>query len=75
MDDSAGLKHKQLEFTLAAVSQLSSSSLSSSSSSSSSPSSVIARFSADSGVAELRFHRDSEFIDGFNVDIGTSQVR
>ncbi|KAA3481038.1 putative histone-arginine methyltransferase 1.3 [Gossypium australe] len=71
MDDSSGLKHKELEFTLAAVSQLSSSSLSSSSSSSSS---VIARFSADSGVAELRFHRDSEFIDGFNVDIGTSQL-
>ncbi|KAH1046417.1 hypothetical protein J1N35_037201 [Gossypium stocksii] len=72
MEDSSGLKHKELEFTLAAVSQLSSSSLSSSSSSSSS--SVIARFSADSGVAELRFHRDSEFIDGFNVDIGTSQL-
>ncbi|TYJ15388.1 hypothetical protein E1A91_A10G180600v1 [Gossypium mustelinum] len=71
MDDSSGLKPKELEFTLAAVSQFSSSSLSSSSSSSSS---VIARFSADSGVAELRFHRDSEFIDGFNVDIGTSQL-
>ncbi|PPS19633.1 hypothetical protein GOBAR_AA00929 [Gossypium barbadense] len=50
MDDSSGLKPKELEFTLAAVSH------------------------ADSGVAELRFHRDSEFIDGFNVDIGTSQL-
>lgn len=72
MGDSAGHKHKHLEFTLAVVSELSSSSSVSSSSSSSTP--VIARFSADDGVAELRFHQGSEFIDGFNVDLGTSQV-
>ncbi|KAG4182723.1 hypothetical protein ERO13_A09G062500v2 [Gossypium hirsutum] len=69
MGDSTGHKHKHLEFTLAAVSELSSSS---SVSSSSTP--VIARFSADDGVAALRFHQGSEFIDGFNVDLGTSQL-
>ncbi|XVF38723.1 hypothetical protein REPUB_Repub20aG0126400 [Reevesia pubescens] len=67
MEGSAGQKNKHLEFTLAAVSELSSSS-----SSSSTP--VIARFSADNGVAELRFHQDSEFVDGFNVDLRTSQL-
>ena len=69
MEGSAGLKHKHLEFTLAAVSELSSSWASSSSTP------LIARFSADGGVPELRFHQDSEFIDGLNVDLGTSQVR
>ncbi|PPS16636.1 hypothetical protein GOBAR_AA03927 [Gossypium barbadense] len=29
---------------------------------------------ADDGVAALRFHQGSEFIDGFNVDLGTSQL-
>ncbi|XVE82143.1 hypothetical protein DITRI_Ditri15bG0123000 [Diplodiscus trichospermus] len=72
MEGSAGLKNGNMEFTLAAVSELSSSSASSSSSSSSTP--VIARFSADRGVAELRFHQDSEYIDGFSVDLGTSQL-
>ncbi|MBA0800040.1 hypothetical protein Gohar_010505 [Gossypium harknessii] len=70
MGDSTGHKHKHLELTLAAVSELSSSS--SVSSSSSTP--VIARFSADDGVAALRFHQGSEFIDGLNVDLGTSEV-
>ncbi|EOY06511.1 hypothetical protein SCA6_015819 [Theobroma cacao] len=70
MEGSAGLKHKHLEFTLAAVSELSSSSVSSSSS----YTPVIARFSADGGVAELRFRQGSEFIDGFNVDLGTAQL-
>ncbi|KAH1091271.1 hypothetical protein J1N35_018528 [Gossypium stocksii] len=70
MGDSTGHKHKHLEFTLVAVSELSSSS--SVSSSSSTP--VIARFSADDGVAALRFHQSSEFIDGFNADLGTSQL-
>ncbi|XP_052477404.1 probable histone-arginine methyltransferase 1.3 isoform X2 [Gossypium raimondii] len=70
MGDSTGHKHKHLELTLAAVSELSSSS--SVSSSSSTP--VIARFSADDGVAALRFHQGSEFIDGLNVDLGTSQL-
>ncbi|XWS39031.1 hypothetical protein CRYUN_Cryun18bG0015400 [Craigia yunnanensis] len=69
MEGSAGLKHKHLEFTLAAVSELSSQLVSSSS-----PTPVIARFISDDGVAELRFHQDSEFIDGFNVDLGTSQL-
>ncbi|XVF62587.1 hypothetical protein PTKIN_Ptkin09bG0020400 [Pterospermum kingtungense] len=68
-EGSAGLKHKHLEFTLAAVSELSSSSASSSSSAP-----VIARFSADGEVAELRFHKDSELIDGFSVNPGTSQL-
>lgn len=67
MEGSAELKHKHLEFTLAAVSELSSSA------SSSTP--LIARFSADGGVAELRFHQDSELIDGYSVNPGTSQVR
>ena len=71
MEGSTGLKHKHLEFTLATVSELSSSSVCSSSS----PTPVIARFSADGGVTELRFHQDSEFLDGFNVDLGASQVR
>ncbi|KAL1081639.1 hypothetical protein V6Z11_D09G079400 [Gossypium hirsutum] len=70
MGDSTGHKHKHLELTLAAVSELSSSS--SVYSSSSTP--VIARFSADDGVAALRFHQGSEFIDGLNVDLGTSQL-
>ncbi|XP_022722938.1 probable histone-arginine methyltransferase 1.4 [Durio zibethinus] len=68
MEGSAGLKHKHLEFTLATVSELSSSLTSSSSTP------VIARFSADGGVAQLRFHQDSKFIDGFNVYLGTSQI-
>ncbi|XP_022760565.1 probable histone-arginine methyltransferase 1.3 [Durio zibethinus] len=68
MEGSAGLEHKHLEFTLAAVSELSSPSVSSSSTP------LIARFNVDGGVAELRFHRDSEFTDGFNVDLGTSQL-
>ncbi|PPD99859.1 hypothetical protein GOBAR_DD03112 [Gossypium barbadense] len=29
---------------------------------------------ADDGVAALRFHQGSEFIDGLNVDLGTSQL-
>ena len=69
MEGSTELKHKHLEFTLTAVSELNSSSVSSSSSTP-----VIARFSADAGVAELRFHQDSECIDGLNFDLGTAQV-
>lgn len=69
MEVSAGQKRKHLEFTLVAVSELSSSSIPPSSTP------VIARFSADGGVAELRFRQDSGFIDGFNFNLGTAQVR
>ncbi|MBA0880063.1 hypothetical protein Goshw_023375 [Gossypium schwendimanii] len=68
MEVLAGQKHKHLEFTLVAVSELSSSSVPPSSTP------VIARFSVDSGVAELRFRQDSGFIDGFNVNLGTAQL-
>ncbi|XP_057956907.1 probable histone-arginine methyltransferase 1.4 [Malania oleifera] len=60
----------QAEFTLASVSQLSSSA--SSVPSSSSP--VVARFSADSGGPVLRFHRESESADVISVDIRTAQL-
>lgn len=63
-----GLNDKYREFTLAAVSELSSTTVSS-------PTPVIARFNSDGGVAELRIDQDSKFIDGFNVDLETSQVR
>ncbi|KAB2067811.1 hypothetical protein ES319_A09G253900v1 [Gossypium barbadense] len=68
MEVLAGQKHKHLEFTLVAVSELSSPSVPPPSTP------VIARFSADSGVAELRFRQDSGFIDGFNVNLGTAQL-
>ncbi|XVF26706.1 hypothetical protein REPUB_Repub14bG0041500 [Reevesia pubescens] len=63
MEGSAGQKHKHLEFNLVAVSKLSSSSKP-----------VIALFNADFGVTELRYHQDSKFIVGFNVDLKTSQL-
>lgn len=66
-------KHKQeqlQEFALASVAELSSTF--SSSLPQSSP--ILARFSAASGVAELRFHRESDAIDGYNVDLGTARV-
>ncbi|PSR92625.1 Histone-arginine methyltransferase [Actinidia chinensis var. chinensis] len=65
-----GQKQKQQELAVASVSDLSSSS--SISSSSSSP--VTARFSFDSGVAELRFFQDSESNEDFRIDLRTSQL-
>ncbi|XP_057476954.1 probable histone-arginine methyltransferase 1.3 [Actinidia eriantha] len=65
-----GQKQKQQELAVASVSDLSSSS--SISSSSSSP--VTARFSFDSGVAELRFFQDSESNEDFCIDLRTSQL-
>lgn len=69
MEDSLGQKHKPLEFTLLSISELASSS--SSSSSSSSP--VVARFTVDSGAAELRFRQEADS-DDFAFDLRTSQV-
>lgn len=70
MEVSLGQKQRQ-EFALISFSQLSSAS----SHSSSPSSSVVARFSADdSGVAELRFHHDSESTDFITVDLGTVQL-
>ncbi|KAK8709847.1 hypothetical protein V6N13_060848 [Hibiscus sabdariffa] len=68
MEASSGLKPKRSEFTLAAVSELSSSPVSSSSSP------VVARFCADRGAVELRFSQDSKFIDGFDFNLGTSKL-
>lgn len=68
MESPIGQKHKQLEFALASVSELSSCS----SVAQSKP--VVARFSADSGVAELRFQQESESIAAINVDLQTAKV-
>ncbi|GFY85109.1 protein arginine methyltransferase 4A [Actinidia rufa] len=68
----AGQKQKQQELTIACVSNLSSSS---SISSSSSYSPVTARFSFNSGVAELRFFQDFESNEDFRIDLRTSQFQ
>lgn len=68
MEGLIGQKHKQLEFALASVSELSSSS----SAAQSKP--VVARFSADSGVPELRFQQESESIVAINVDLLTAKL-
>jgi histone-arginine methyltransferase CARM1 len=68
MEGLIGQKHKQLEFALASVSELSSSS----SAAQSKP--VVARFSADSGVPELRFQQEPESIAAINVDLLTAKV-
>ncbi|KAA8548942.1 hypothetical protein F0562_000626 [Nyssa sinensis] len=68
MEVSLGQKHKQAEFPLVSVSELSSSS----SAPSSSP--VVARFSINSGVPELRFHQETESNDAFNVDLRTAKL-
>ncbi|KAK2645951.1 hypothetical protein Ddye_021146 [Dipteronia dyeriana] len=59
------------EFALASVTELSSS-LSSSSAPLSAP--VFARFYVGSGVAELRLRQESEFFDGYTVDLRTAQL-
>ncbi|KAK9288899.1 hypothetical protein L1049_017368 [Liquidambar formosana] len=68
MEGLLGQKQKLQEFALSSILQLSPAS------STSSSSSVVARFSADSGVAELRFHRDSESSDVITVDLQTAQL-
>lgn len=68
MEGPVGQKEKQQEFTLVSVSDLASCS----SESQSKP--VVARFSDDSGLAELRFHKDSESAAAINVDLRTAQI-
>jgi histone-arginine methyltransferase CARM1 len=67
-------KQQQQEFALASITELASSSSTSSSCSDSQSVPVIARFSADNGVAGLRFNRDSESTDSISVDVRTAQV-
>lgn len=68
MEGPIGQEHKQHEFALLSVSELSLSC-------SESPSKpVIARFSVDSGVAELRLHKESESIAAWNVDLQAARV-
>ncbi|XP_059632730.1 probable histone-arginine methyltransferase 1.3 [Cornus florida] len=69
MEVSLGQKNKHLqEFSLASISLLSSSS------STSSPSPVVARFSINSGLAELRLLQESESNDAIKVDLQTAQL-
>ncbi|KAB1213993.1 putative histone-arginine methyltransferase 1.3 [Morella rubra] len=68
MEGPIGQEHKQHEFALLSVSELSLSC-------SESPSKpVIARFSVDSGVAELRLHKESESIAAWNVDLQAARL-
>ncbi|KAI9386368.1 hypothetical protein POPTR_010G014600v4 [Populus trichocarpa] len=67
-------KQQQQEFALASITELASSSSTSSSCSDSQSVPVIARFSADNGVAGLRFNRDSESTDSISVDVRTAQL-
>lgn len=64
---------QQQEFALASMTELASSSSSSFCSDSQSVP-VTARFSADNGVVELRFNRESESADFISVDVKTAQV-
>ncbi|XP_074292341.1 putative histone-arginine methyltransferase 1.4 [Silene latifolia] len=63
---------KRLEFTLASVSFLASSSSAAASSPLSSPSSAV--FSADSGVAELRFHHVAKPNSSLLIDLSNAQL-
>ncbi|KAG6670589.1 hypothetical protein I3843_Q053300 [Carya illinoinensis] len=68
MEGPMGQKLKQQEFALVSVSELSPSS-------STSPSKpVVARFCADSGISELRFHKEPESIATTNVDLRTARL-
>ncbi|KAF8387842.1 hypothetical protein HHK36_026503 [Tetracentron sinense] len=69
MEDSIEQMRKQKEFTLISISQLPYSS-----SYATSSSSVVARFSVDSGSGELRFHQESESSDGIHFDLRTAQL-
>lgn len=63
-----GQKQQQQEFALVSVSELSSSS-------SASPSEpAVARFCSDSGVAELRIHKEPKSTATKNVNLKISQV-
>ncbi|KAH7842533.1 hypothetical protein Vadar_006467 [Vaccinium darrowii] len=68
MEVPVGQNHEQQEFELASVSNLSSSS------SAVSLSPAVARFCFDSGVAVLRFHKDSESNEAFHIDLRTAQL-
>lgn len=61
--------HKQQVFPLASIAELASSF-----SVSSSSSSIFARFSADSGIPELRFDQESASVVILNVDLRVAQV-
>ena len=74
MEASSGQRQGQLEFALASVSELSSSTCASASSAPSSWPSVVARFSADSGVPELRLYRSNGAAGVISVDLATAQV-
>jgi histone-arginine methyltransferase CARM1 len=65
---------QQQEFALASMTELASSSSSSSFCSDSQSVPVTARFSADNGVVELRFNRESESADSISVDVKTARV-
>ncbi|GMH08309.1 hypothetical protein Nepgr_010149 [Nepenthes gracilis] len=69
MEASLGQNSRRLEFVLASVSPLS---LSDSITSQSSP--TLARFTADSGVAELRLLHEPESVNFINVDLRTAQL-
>ncbi|KAL6970292.1 putative histone-arginine methyltransferase 1.3, partial [Sarracenia purpurea var. burkii] len=68
MEVSAGQKCKQDEFAVASVSELASSS------STASASPVVARFSFDSGAAELIFYRGSESNEATRVGLRNAQL-
>lgn len=70
MEVAVGQKHKQLEFAVASVSELASPS-----SKISTSSTVVACFGFDSGVAEVRFYRESYPDEALHVALPTSQVR
>ncbi|KAL5537419.1 hypothetical protein UlMin_044663 [Ulmus minor] len=73
MEGSAGEKaHKESEFALASISELSSSSSSADGVVSSSP--AVARFGDNCGVPELRFHQESESLAVIDFDLRTAQL-
>ncbi|GAB4843602.1 Probable histone-arginine methyltransferase 1.3 [Ancistrocladus abbreviatus] len=72
MEASLGQISKQMEFTLDYISPLSPSAPSIASSHSSHP--AVARFTIDSGVAQLNFCLKSESLNSTNVDMQTAQL-
>ncbi|KAH7859272.1 hypothetical protein Vadar_033909 [Vaccinium darrowii] len=69
MEVAVGQKHKQLEFAVASVSELASPS-----SKISTSSTVVACFGFDSGVAEVRFYRESNPDEALHVALPTSRL-
>ncbi|KAL6971281.1 putative histone-arginine methyltransferase 1.3, variant 2 [Sarracenia purpurea var. burkii] len=67
MEVAVGKEIRQQEFAIASVSDVSSTSTAS-------PSPVSARFSFDSGVAELGFYKDSETNEDVHVDLRTAEL-